>query len=215
MLNKPVGFISAQPEKGQTPAVRLVTKANLIGDSNAIPTRQTRLAPVGRLDMDSRGLLLLTEDGVLTKAVIGPESDIEKEYVVTVDGVITDAAVGKLRHGLTLDNRQLKPAKITREGGQVLRFKLREGRKRQIRRMCKLVGLTVVDLYRIRIGGVEIGDLPEGKWRALTDEERNSLINPPKQTNSSAKKPPRRGKPKPGTGRKTSSKRPAPKRLKR
>lgn len=215
VLNKPVGYISAQPEKGQIPAVRLVTKSNLIGASAAIPTRQTRLAPVGRLDMDSRGLLLLTEDGVLTKAVIGPESDIEKEYIVTVEGVITDLAVGKLRHGLTLDNRQLKPAKVTREGGQVLRFKLREGRKRQIRRMCKLVGLTVVDLYRIRIGGVEIGDLPEGKWRALTDEERNNLIDPPKPAPQTSRKPPRRGKPKSGPDRNTRPKRTNPKRRQR
>ena len=205
VLNKPVGYISAQPEKRQIPAARLLTQANLVGEAKAIPTRNTRLAPVGRLDMDSRGLLLLTEDGVLTKAVIGPASNIEKEYIVTVEGDITDHAVGKLRHGLTLDNRQLKPAKVSREAGQVLRFKLREGRKRQIRRMCKLVGLTVVDLHRIRIGRVELGDLPEGKWRTLTNEERDSLVAAPKQSAKPSQKTPQRSQYNTGNRKKPAS----------
>ena len=84
-----MGIVSAQPEPGQTPAVRLLTRAALVGESPSIPDRDTRLAPLGRLDMDSRGLLLLSDDGVLAKAIIGPQSDLEKEYLVRVTGKIT------------------------------------------------------------------------------------------------------------------------------
>ena len=126
--------------------------------------------------MDSRGLLLLSEDGVLAKAIIGPESDLEKEYLVTVTGRITPEKIARLCHGLTMDGRQLKPAKVSVVQGQELRFILKEGRNRQIRRMCELVGLHVMDLVRIRIGSLRLGDLPEGKWRVLDDAERAALI---------------------------------------
>ncbi|HEX2815004.1 MAG TPA: pseudouridine synthase, partial [Phenylobacterium sp.] len=164
VLHKPMGIVSAQPEPGQTPAVRLLTRAALIGESPSIPDRDTRLAPLGRLDMDSRGLLLLSDDGVLAKAIIGPESDLEKEYLVRVTGKITPEKIARLCHGLTMDGRQLKPAKVSVVEGQQLRFILREGRNRQIRRMCELVGMHVMDLVRIRIGSLELGDLAEGKW---------------------------------------------------
>ncbi|HEY2358026.1 MAG TPA: pseudouridine synthase [Phenylobacterium sp.] len=176
VLHKPMGVVSAQPEPGQTPAVRLLTRARLVGESPTIPDRDTRLAPLGRLDMDSRGLLLLSEDGVLAKAIIGPESDLEKEYLVRVTGKITPEKVGRLCHGLTMDGRQLKPAKVSVVQGQELRFVLKEGRNRQIRRMCELVGLHVMDLVRIRIGPLRLEDLPEGQWRLLTSEERAALI---------------------------------------
>jgi 23S rRNA pseudouridine2604 synthase len=176
VLHKPMGIVSAQPEPGQTPAVRLLTRATLVGESPSIPDRDTRLAPLGRLDMDSRGLLLLSEDGVLAKAIIGPESDLEKEYLVRVTGKITPEKIGRLCHGLTMDGRQLKPAKVSVVQGQELRFVLKEGRNRQIRRMCELVGLHVMDLVRIRIGTLRLGDLPEGKWRVLAPEERAALI---------------------------------------
>jgi 23S rRNA pseudouridine2604 synthase len=126
--------------------------------------------------MDSRGLLLLSEDGVLAKAIIGPESDLEKEYLVRVTGKITPEKIGRLCHGLTMDGRQLKPAKVSVVQGQELRFILKEGRNRQIRRMCELVGLHVMDLVRIRIGSLQLGDLAEGKWRVLAPEERAALI---------------------------------------
>jgi 23S rRNA pseudouridine2604 synthase len=141
-----------------------------------MPTKRTRLAPLGRLDQDSRGLLLLSEDGVLAKAVIGPESKLDKEYLVHVEGRITDRKLALLRHGLMLDGRQLKPAKIEQIEDQRLRFTLIEGRNRQIRRMCELVELDVIDLFRTRIGPLSLGDLPEGKWRMVTSEERESLI---------------------------------------
>lgn len=178
VLHKPMGVVSAQPEPGQIPAVRLLTKAALVGDSPTIPDRDTRLAPLGRLDMDSRGLLILSDDGVLAKAIIGPESDLEKEYLVRVTGKITPEKIARLCHGLSMDGRQLKPAKVSVVDGQQLRFILKEGRNRQIRRMCELVGMHVMDLVRVRIGSLNLGDLPEGKWRVLGADERTMLINP-------------------------------------
>jgi 23S rRNA pseudouridine2604 synthase len=176
VLHKPVGIVSAQPEAGQVPAVRLLTRAALVGESAAVPDARTSLAPLGRLDMDSRGLLILSDDGVLAKAVIGPASDLEKEYLVRVTGQVTDRKIGLLRHGLQLDGRRLRPAKVAQLAPQKLRFVLKEGRNRQIRRMCELVGLHVVDLLRVRIGSVRLGDLPEGRWRVLAPEERAALI---------------------------------------
>lgn len=176
VLNKPVGFVSAQPEHEQIPAARLLTRTNLIGPPRNMPTKRTRLAPLGRLDQDSRGLLLLSEDGVLAKAVIGPESKLDKEYLVRVGGRVDDAKLKLLRHGLALDGRQLKPAKVSAAEPQLLRFILTEGRNRQIRRMCEAVSLDVIDLHRIRIGPLRLGDLPEGKWRALTGDERDALV---------------------------------------
>jgi 23S rRNA pseudouridine2604 synthase len=176
VLHKPVGVVSAQPEPGQTPAVRLLTRAALAGESPMIPDARTSLAPLGRLDMDSRGLLLLSNDGVLAKAIIGPGSELEKEYLVRVSGQITPEAIGRLRHGLELDGRKLRRAQVDRLGAQKLRFVLKEGRNRQIRRMCELVGLRVADLLRVRIGPLVLGDLPEGRWRALGAEERADLL---------------------------------------
>ena len=176
VINKPMGVVSAQPEGNQIPAARLLTRANLIGRPTDMPTKRTRLAPLGRLDQDSRGLLLLSEDGVLAKAVIGPDSKLEKEYLVRVAGRITDKKLALLRHGLALDGRQLKPAKVTEAEPGRLRFVLIEGRNRQIRRMCELVELEVTDLLRLRVGPLALGDLPEGKWRPLALEERNALI---------------------------------------
>lgn len=176
VLNKPVGYVSAQPEGAQVPAARLLTRANLVGACEHLPTPRTSLAPLGRLDQDSRGLLILSEDGVLAKAVIGEKSAVDKEYLVRVAGSIDAKKIGLLRHGLMLDGKALKPAQVEEVGAQMLRFVLREGRKRQIRRMCDLVALKVSDLQRVRIGPVLLGDLPEGKWRALSDHERALLL---------------------------------------
>jgi 23S rRNA pseudouridine2604 synthase len=176
VINKPVGFVSAQPEPGQTPAARLITRQALWGPTKLEPDAHWSLAPLGRLDLDSRGLLILSQDGVLTKAIIGPQSLVDKEYIVDVAGQITPQKVKLLRHGLSLDNRQLKPAKIDLLAPQRLRFTLTEGRNRQIRRMCELVGLLVVDLLRVRIGPLRLGELPEGRWRPLIPEERAALI---------------------------------------
>jgi 23S rRNA pseudouridine2604 synthase len=176
MLNKPIGVVSAQPEPGQIPAARLLTKENLAGAAAAMPNKATSLAPLGRLDQDSRGLLVLSEDGVLAKALIGPESKLDKEYLVRVAGTVNEKTLALLRQGLSLDGRQLKPAKITQVEPQRLRFILMEGRNRQIRRMCEQVDLEVTDLLRLRIGPLKLGALHEGKWRALTGAERDALI---------------------------------------
>ena len=174
-LHKPVGYVSGQPEPGKIPAVRLLTAANRLGDG-PVPAKDASLPPIGRLDEDARGLLLLSSDGVVAKAVIGPQSELDKEYVVTVRGPVTERKLALLRHGLELDGRRLKPARVTVIRDQTLRFILTEGRNRQIRRMCDLVELRVSDLHRIRIGPLKLGDLPEGKWRLLTPQERTALI---------------------------------------
>lgn len=176
VLNKPVGFVSAQPEKGQLPAARLVTRENLIVPAERVPDARTSLAPLGRLDQDSRGLLLLSEDGALAKAIIGPASAMEKEYRVSVEGAVNEKKLALLRFGLSLDGRELKPAQVSVLKSGALRFVLTEGRNRQIRRMCEAVGLEVRDLLRLRIGPVRLGDLPEGRWRPLAPEERNALL---------------------------------------
>lgn len=197
VLNKPVDYVSAQPEGDQVPAVRLLKSGNA-ADGSRGPAKHASLAPLGRLDQDSHGLLLLSEDGVLAKAIIGPHHSLEKEYLVTVKGELKEGRLTLLRNGLSLDNRRLKPAKVTRVEGQTLRFVLKEGRKRQIRRMCDLVGLRVVDLQRIRIGPLELGALETGKWRTLKAKERAALISAslpprPKRLTDEDGKPIRKG----------------------
>jgi 23S rRNA pseudouridine2604 synthase len=176
VLNKPVGVVSAQPEGRQIPAARLLTADALWGESPTIPGRDQSLAPLGRLDQDSRGLLILSEDGVLAKAIIGPASELEKEYLVSVTGSVTGKKLAMLRHGLRLDGRQLKPAKVSVVSDRRLSFILKEGRNRQIRRMCELVDLAVTDLIRTRIGPLRLGELPEGRWRVLAADERGALL---------------------------------------
>ncbi len=174
MLNKPVGVVSANPEPGQVEAVALLTPQAGPDGGSALPN--ARLSPLGRLDRDSRGLLLLSSDGVAAKAVIGPESTLDKEYRVRVAGEIDDNRLSWLRHGLRLDGRPLKRAEVEVIGRQRLRIVLREGRNRQIRRMCDLVGLEVVDLTRVRVGPLKLGDLAEGRWRPITAAEREALL---------------------------------------
>ena len=177
VIHKPPGIVSAHPEPGQTQASDILTRKGWRGEGAAPTTHDKSLPPLGRLDMESRGLLILSEDGVLAKAIIGPDSELDKEYLVEVRGAITPQKLGMLRHGLQLDRRQLRPAKVDVVADQTLRFILTEGRNRQIRRMCDLVSLNVVDLHRIRIGPLELGDLPEGAWRALTPSERAQFLS--------------------------------------
>lgn len=176
VLNKPVGFVSGTPEPGETPAIRLITEERLSGKAHAVPGKSNRMAPLGRLDKDSRGLLILSEDGVLAKAVIGPLSEVDKEYIVKVTGQVTPDKLALLRHGLELDGRKLRPAEVDEIAKGKLRFVLSEGRNRQIRRMCQLVELRVTDLQRVRVGPIELAGLPEGKWRPLSHKERAALI---------------------------------------
>lgn len=177
VINKPVGFVSSQPEKGYRAAVELVTASNQWTDDKSprrFSSRDLRgLAPAGRLDIDSQGLLLLTSDGVLARQVIGENSEVEKEYLVRVVGRLSDADMARLRDGrLELDGRRLKPAVVEWINDDQLRFVLKEGMKRQIRRMCEAVGLKVTGLKRVRIGRLRLGNLPEGKWRYLDKSEK-------------------------------------------
>lgn len=175
LLNKPVGYVSNLPEDGHRPASDLLTSENH-WKQDMSPRRfhhgQLRgLAPAGRLDIDSNGLLVLTQDGRVARRIIGEDSDVDKEYLVRVQGNLSDEGLKLLNHGLELDGKPLKPAKVAWQNEDQLRFILHEGKKRQIRRMCELVGLKVVGLKRIRIGKSVLGNLPSGQWRYLRDDE--------------------------------------------
>ncbi|MBS4097147.1 MAG: rRNA pseudouridine synthase [Sulfuricella sp.] len=176
LLNKPVGYVSGQPEKDYKPAVVLVVPTTrYAGDRSPQkfePAHLRGLAPAGRLDIDSQGLLVFTQDGRIAKHLIGADSEIEKEYLVRVAGSLDERNLARLNHGLTLDGAKLKPAKVSWQNQDQLRFILKEGKKRQIRRMCEMVGLKVLGLKRVRIGKVMLGDLPEGQWRYLREDER-------------------------------------------
>ena len=176
ILNKPVGYIShLDDDKAFTPAANLVTHDNFQASklhSSRNPRFNTDgLAPAGRLDIDSSGLLVLTQDGRIAKTIIGEQSSIEKEYLVRVEGKLVKQGLDLLRHGLLLDGYKLKHAEVEWQNDDQLRFVLIEGRNRQIRRMCELVGLHVIGLKRVRIGNVRLGDLPTGMWRFLEEKE--------------------------------------------
>lgn len=175
LLNKPVGYVSGQPEKGYPAAVSLITPENRWqGDESGVvfqDAHRYQLAPAGRLDIDSVGLLVLTQDGRVAKRLIG-EQQCEKEYLVRVKGRLIENGLALLNNGLSLDGERLRPAQVSWQNEDQLRFVLRQGKKRQIRRMCELVGLRVVGLKRIRVGKVKLGALPVGKWRYLYPNER-------------------------------------------
>jgi 23S rRNA pseudouridine2604 synthase len=204
LLNKPMGIVSGQAEDGHLPAITLIQPQNRWAEDNARfffhPRQLQSLVPAGRLDIDSIGLLVLTQDGRVARQLIGEDSVMEKEYLVRVsytgfaqpDGqpdqllqmnegdpisanvqaVFPATGLAKLRHGLSLDGQALKPAKVSWQNPEQLRVVLTEGKKRQIRRMCELVGLKVVGLKRVRIGNIMLGNLPLGQWRYLAPHER-------------------------------------------
>ena len=168
LLNKPAGYLTTLSD----PCGRQ-TVASLIRD---IPER---VFPVGRLDRNSEGLLLLTNDGALGYRLMHPSFGCEKEYHVLVEGVPYEDALRKLRKGVVLDGRTTAKAGVESirrtESGTWLSIVLHEGRKRQIRRMCDMVGHPVMRLIRVRLGGLVDGDLPDGKWRVLSQEEIEGL----------------------------------------
>jgi 23S rRNA pseudouridine2604 synthase len=224
LINKPLGLVSGQAEDGHEPAITLVQPQNRWAEDNARfffhGSQLKSLVPAGRLDIDSTGLLVLTQDGRVARQLIGEDSVMEKEYLVRVaytgvvnPGAATSAAatypglpnrgraqpqapqqlsriddddpvtsdvqsvfplekLKQLRHGLSLDGQALKHAKVEWQNPEQLRFVLTEGKKRQIRRMCELVGLKVVGLKRVRVGQVMLGNLPVGQWRYLQPHER-------------------------------------------
>ncbi len=176
LIHKPIGHVSGQAEDGYTPAVALINaQSQYAGDRSGRRfdrAHKQGLAVAGRLDIDSSGLLILTQDGRIAKHLIGESSPVEKEYLVRVAGNLSEQGLALLNHGLALDGRALRPARVRWQNQDQLQFILQEGRKRQIRRMCELVGLRVVGLKRVRIGRVALGDLPVGQWRYLRDDER-------------------------------------------
>lgn len=183
LLNKPVGYVSGQAEDGYKPAKTLVTPQNRwSGDDSGVkwsPEHLSSLVPAGRLDIDSVGLLVLTQDGRIAKTIIGETSEVEKEYIVRVAEEKTGARpvlsadrISLLRSGLELDGKPLLPAVVEILNDDELRFVLKEGKKRQIRRMCAAVGFKVLRLKRVRVGGVRLGALPPGRWRYLKESER-------------------------------------------
>ena len=180
LLHKPVGYVSGQPEDGHEPAVALIKLANRwSGDASRIdfhPGHLRSLAPAGRLDIESTGLLVFTQDGRIAKLLVGDQTRAEKEYLVRVrytrEGTVPESDMELMRHGMVLDGVPLRHARVSWQNEEQLRVVLREGKKRQIRRMCEMVGLEVLGLKRVRIGSVALGPLPPGQWRYLRDDER-------------------------------------------
>ena len=176
LLHKPVGYVSGQPEDDHPPAVALIDgqnqfDADIEGGKRFNRSHLRGLAPAGRLDIDSTGLLVLTQNGQVARQLIGGDGRIDKEYLVRIDGRLDARGLALLNHGLELDGHILRPAKVEWVNDDQLRFVLREGRKRQIRRMCELVGVKVSALKRVRVGRVRLADLPVGQWRYLRDDE--------------------------------------------
>lgn len=160
MLNKPRGYVTTmQDEKGRP------TVANLTSGVG------TRVYPVGRLDMDSEGLLLLTDDGEFANQLTHPRHEIPKIYHVTLSKVLTKEELAALRAPMELDGYRLQPVTVKKLAPDTIQMNLFEGRNRQIRRMCESAGLKVLRLQRIAIGDLSLGDLPLGKWRELTSDE--------------------------------------------
>lgn len=164
MLNKPRGYVSTlSDERGRR------TVAELVQDCGA------RVYPVGRLDLNSEGLLLMTNDGALTQRLTHPSHEVEKEYLVRVTGPV-ETAIPVLRRGMTVEGVRYLPAKVHRlpseeKGSCLLSFTIHQGKNRQVRRMCAAAGLTVHRLRRVREGGLALGELPPGRWRYLTADE--------------------------------------------
>ncbi len=175
LLNKPVGYVSHRTDKGYKTALSLITGARQFHGTKErqtfSPQHRQGLAPAGRLDIESQGLLVLTQDGRIARQLIQEHSTIEREYLVRVTGSLDARGLALLNHGLVLDGKALKPAKVQWQNRDQLRFVLTEGKKRQIRRMCHEVGLEVTGLKRVRIGNVRLGDMPEGRWRYLRPKE--------------------------------------------
>lgn len=164
-LNKPIGYVVSNNKKEGKPIYKLLDE------------KLKKLYPVGRLDKESKGLILFTNDGIFSRKIIGEESECEKEYYVKLEGNISDGALKKLEFGISLDGKKLKPAIVKRVSKNSFNIILKEGRNRQIRRMCEKVGFEVILLKRLRISNIYLNDLQEGKFEYLTKDEINSILN--------------------------------------
>ncbi len=176
LLNKPVGIVSNLPENGYKEALDLITSDHQDKrDSKQLRHKHLRgLSVVGRLDIDSKGLLILTQDGRLAKSVIGEDSSVEKEYFVRTKEIVTDKHITQLLAITSLDGRPLKKIKAELKSEHTISVILNEGKKRQIRHMCEKVNLTVIELKRVRIGKIHLGGLKPGTWRFLRPSEKIS-----------------------------------------
>jgi len=159
LLHKPAGVVTTSSDpQGRRTVVDLVE-------------HEARVVPVGRLDADTTGAIVLTNDGPLAHRLAHPRYGVEKAYEVEVDGEPTEGHLQRLRHGVELDDGRTAPARAARLGPSRLELVLHEGRKHQVKRMCEAVGLPVTRLHRPRYDGLELGDLPPGEWRELTGDE--------------------------------------------
>lgn len=163
-LNKPKGYVCSVRRTQYDPKI--------VTDLVNLPER---LFPVGRLDKETTGLIILTNDGTLTYGLTHPSAQSEKEYEVTVKGAITRGAIEKLEAGVKLWGQKTLPTQIKKVGRNTMRIILKEGKNRQIRRICQKVGYPVKALKRIRIKNLQLGNLQIGKWRHLTKEEVQNL----------------------------------------
>ena len=170
MLNKPIGYVSTAKDQFERPNVTDLVKDEI----------KARLYPVGRLDYDTEGLLLMTNDGDFAYKITHPKHNVEKTYIAAVNGGITAPKLNKLRRGVTLSDGFLtSPAEVSiidaKAGQSLVKITIHEGKNRQVRRMFEAVGLKVTALKRISISGVELGNLPVGRWRHLTSHEISKL----------------------------------------
>mgnify|MGYP003335880075 FL=1 len=173
LLNKPVGYVTtANDPQGRPTALDLVPKA-------------VRVFSVGRLDMNSEGLLLLTNDGRLAHLLMHPSHGVEKEYLVRVDGDPSPTSIRRLREGVELEDGLTAPARVSRVSDGVLRIVIHEGRNRQVRRMCEAVGHNVVRLVRTRIGPLHDAKLAPGQCRSLSTSEVKKLMDSVNETENS------------------------------
>ena len=164
-LNKPKGYIAS--------CTRDRDEDNIVLDLLDI---HQRIYPVGRLDKDTTGLLILTNDGKLHHRLSHPSFDHEKEYEVTVDRPLADGALRKLAQGLPMMETKTRPARIKRQSARRFRITLQEGKNRQIRRMVRKIGGRVSKLKRVRVADIKLGKLAEGNWRYLTEKEKTDLL---------------------------------------
>ena len=163
LLHKPRGYVTTlSDEKGRKTAAQLVADCGI------------RVYPVGRLDMDSEGLLLFTNDGEFANRLMHPKHEVQKTYLTWVEG-FSEASLEKLKQPITLDGYRIRAPKVRVVKPGLLEITIHEGRNRQVRRMCDAAGMRVTRLKRIREGNLSLGDLPLGKWRYLTEDEVKSL----------------------------------------
>lgn len=163
LLHKPRGYVTTlSDEKGRKTAAELVKDCGV------------RVYPVGRLDMDSEGLLLFTNDGEFANALMHPKQEVDKTYLTWVEGFSVEA-VARLKKPIELDGYRIRAPKVRIVKPSLLEITIHEGRNRQVRRMCDAAGMHVTRLKRIREGKIQLGDLPLGQWRYLTDEEVKKL----------------------------------------